>query len=90
MERFNLKKLNEVEGKEQFRVEVSNRFASLEDLNAEVEINSAWETIRENIKISTGALSNGAQLQSWLVSVCVQSLDIETKHWILNELNIFL
>jgi hypothetical protein len=52
MERFNLKKLNEVEGKEQFRAEVSNRFAVLEDLNAEEEINSAWETIRENIKIS--------------------------------------
>jgi hypothetical protein len=52
MERFNLKKLNEVQGKEQFCVEVSNRFAALEDLDAEVEINSAWETIRENIKIS--------------------------------------
>jgi hypothetical protein len=38
-----------VEGKEQDRVEVSNRFAALEDLNAEVEINSAWEMIRENI-----------------------------------------
>jgi hypothetical protein len=52
MERFSLKKLNEVEGKEQFRVEVSNRFAALEDLVAEVEINFAWEIIRENIKIS--------------------------------------
>jgi hypothetical protein len=51
MERFNLKKLNDVEGKEQFRV-VSNRFAALEDLDTVVEINSAWETIRENIKIS--------------------------------------
>jgi hypothetical protein len=28
-ESFNLKKLNDVEGKEQFRVEVSNRFAAL-------------------------------------------------------------
>jgi hypothetical protein len=37
---------------EQFRVEVSNRFAALEDLDAEVDINSAWETVRENIKIS--------------------------------------
>jgi hypothetical protein len=36
MERFNLKKLNEVEGKEKYRVEVSNRFAALEDLDAEV------------------------------------------------------
>jgi hypothetical protein len=52
MERFNLKKLNDVEGKEKFRVEVSNRFAALEDLDTEVEINSAWETIRENMKIS--------------------------------------
>jgi hypothetical protein len=48
--RFNLKKLNEVEGKKQYYVEVSNRFAALEDLDAEVEIKSAWETIRENIK----------------------------------------
>jgi hypothetical protein len=50
MEGFNLKKLNEVEGKEQFCAEVSNRFAALEELDAEVEINSAWETIRENKK----------------------------------------
>jgi hypothetical protein len=41
-----------VEGKEQFRVEISNIFAALEDLDAEVEINCAWETIRENITIS--------------------------------------
>jgi hypothetical protein len=40
--------LNDVECKEQFRVEVSSRFAALEDLDAEMEINSAWETIREN------------------------------------------
>jgi hypothetical protein len=52
MERFILKKLNEVEGKEQYRVEVSNRFAALKDLDAEVEISSAWEMVRENIKIS--------------------------------------
>jgi hypothetical protein len=52
MERFNLKKLNEVEVKEQFCVEVSNRFAALEDLDAGVGCNSAWEAIRENTKIS--------------------------------------
>jgi hypothetical protein len=52
MERFNLKKLNEGEGKEQYRFEVSNEFAALEGLDAEVEINSAWEMIRENTKIS--------------------------------------
>jgi hypothetical protein len=45
VERFNLKKFNDVEGKEQFRVEVSNRFAALEDLDAEVEINNANESL---------------------------------------------
>jgi hypothetical protein len=50
MEKFNLKKLNDVESKEQFRDEVSNKFAALEDLDTEVEINSARETIIENIK----------------------------------------
>jgi hypothetical protein len=44
-------KLKEVEGKEQYRVEFSNRFAALEDMDVE-DINSVWETIRENIKIS--------------------------------------
>jgi hypothetical protein len=45
MEKFSLKKLNEVVGKEKYRVEVSSKFAALEDLDAEVEINSALEII---------------------------------------------
>jgi uncharacterized metal-binding protein YceD (DUF177 family) len=39
MERFNLKKLKEVEGKEQYHVEISNRFAALENLYDDVDIN---------------------------------------------------
>jgi hypothetical protein len=39
-------------GKEQCRVEVSNRLATLEDLDEEVEINSVWEITRETINIS--------------------------------------
>jgi hypothetical protein len=42
MEMFNLKKLNGVESKGQYHVEASYGFAALRDLNAEVEINSAW------------------------------------------------
>jgi hypothetical protein len=53
MDRFNLKKLNKIEGKEKYCVEISNRFAALENLDAEVEINTIWETIRENVNIST-------------------------------------
>jgi hypothetical protein len=33
MERFSLKKLNEVEDKEKYHVEVSNKFAAFEDLD---------------------------------------------------------
>jgi hypothetical protein len=52
MERFNHKKLNEIQGKDKYRVEVSNRFSALEGLDTEVEINTLWETIRKNIKMS--------------------------------------
>jgi hypothetical protein len=45
MGRFNLRKLNEVEGKEQYRVEISNRFAALGNLGTEVDINRAWEAV---------------------------------------------
>jgi hypothetical protein len=45
MERFNLKKLNEVEGKGQYWVEISSRFTAFENMNTEVDINRAWESI---------------------------------------------
>jgi endonuclease/exonuclease/phosphatase family metal-dependent hydrolase len=41
MERFNLKKLDEIEGKGQHRVEISNTFAALENLNDDMYINRA-------------------------------------------------
>jgi hypothetical protein len=44
--------LNKIEGKEKYPVEVSNGLEALEDLIAEVEINSAWERIGKNTKIS--------------------------------------
>jgi hypothetical protein len=46
MERFNLKKLSEIEGKEQYRVEISNRFVALENLDTEVDVNKAWEEMK--------------------------------------------
>jgi hypothetical protein len=46
MESFNLKKLNRVMDKEKYCIE--DRFTALEYLDTEIEINSAWQTIREN------------------------------------------
>jgi hypothetical protein len=75
MERFNLEKLDKVEGKEKYRIEVSNRFAALEDLDAEVEINSAWETIRENIKMSAKESLGYFELRWWFNEGCSKLLD---------------
>jgi hypothetical protein len=47
VEMFNLKKLNELEDEQQYRVEISTRFAALENVDIEVHINRTWETIRE-------------------------------------------
>jgi hypothetical protein len=47
--------LNDVQNKKKHHTDVSNRFTALQDLDAEVESNSAWETIKENIKISAKA-----------------------------------
>jgi hypothetical protein len=52
MERFNLNKLNEIEGKEEYSAEISNRYAALENKDIEVDFKRAWKTIREDIKIS--------------------------------------
>jgi hypothetical protein len=38
--------LNEIGGKEKYHVEVSNKFAALENLDTNVKIKSAWETTR--------------------------------------------
>jgi uncharacterized FlaG/YvyC family protein len=57
MERLNFKKLNEVKGKEQYRVEISNRFTALENLDTGEDINRTWEIVRENIEFSLKSAS---------------------------------
>jgi hypothetical protein len=52
MERFNLTKSNEVEVKGQCRVTVTDKFAAVENLEGNGDINGAWGTVRENINIS--------------------------------------
>jgi hypothetical protein len=50
LERFDLRKLDDVEVKEKYQVEISNRF--VQNLDESLDINNAWEGIRENIKTS--------------------------------------
>jgi len=51
-ERFNLRKLNELEVKKKYQIEITNRFAALEKLNVDEDVNRAWENIKENIETS--------------------------------------
>ena len=51
-DRFNLRKLTELEVKKKYQIEITNRFAAFENLNVDEDINRAWENIKENIKSS--------------------------------------
>jgi len=51
VERFNLKKPNEMEVRTQYQIKMSNGIAALKNFDIE-DINRAWENIKENIKIS--------------------------------------
>jgi len=52
VERFNLRKLSELEDGKGYQIKISNRFASLGNINDSKDINRAWENIKENIKSS--------------------------------------
>jgi hypothetical protein len=51
-ERFKLRKLNELEVKEKYQIETTSRFAALENLNVDKDVNRTWENIKDNIKTS--------------------------------------
>jgi hypothetical protein len=51
-ERFNLRKFNELEVRKQYQIEITTRFAALENVSDYENINRAWESINENIKTS--------------------------------------
>ena len=49
-QRFNLGKLHDLEVRKQYQIDITNRFAALENLNEDV--NRTWENIKGNIKTS--------------------------------------
>jgi len=51
-QRFNLRKLNEPEVREQYQIEITNMFAALENLNDDRDVNRTWENNKENIQTS--------------------------------------
>ena len=48
-QRFNLRKLNEPEVREQYQIEKTKRFAALENMNDDEDVNRTWENIKTNL-----------------------------------------
>jgi len=75
---FNLRKLNEPEVREQYQIEITNRFATLENLNDDEDVNRTWENVKENVqtsaKLSLG-LHELKQNKTWFHEDCLGSLD---------------
>jgi hypothetical protein len=78
MERFNVKKLNEGDVKEQHQVTIRNKSSALGNLEYSGDINRIWDNIRENIKLSAQERlgyceSNHRKL--WFDEECLQLAD---------------
>ena len=73
-----MRKLNEPEVREQYQIEITNRFAALENLKDGEDINGTWESIKMNIqslaKESLG-LHEFNQNKPWFYEECLGFLD---------------
>jgi len=87
-QRFNLRKLNEPEVREQYQIEITNRFAALENLNDDEDVNRNWESIKENIQTSAKeslGLHELKQNKPWFDEECLDFLEQRkqaTMQWI--------
>ena len=78
MERFNLRKLNELHVRKQYQIKISNRTAALKNLSESEDINRAWKNIKENIKTSAKeclGLYTMKQNTPWFDEECLYFLD---------------
>jgi len=77
-ERCNLRKLNELEVRKQYQIEITNRFAALENLNDVKDINRAWENIKECTRTLAKerlGLHKLKQHKPWFDEECLHFLD---------------
>ena len=77
-ERFNLRKLNELKVRKQHQNEITNRFAALQNLSDDADINRVWENIKVNVKTSAKeslGLQDLKQHKPWFDEECLGFLD---------------
>ena len=73
-----MRKLNEPEVREQYQIEITNRFAALENSDNDKDINRTWENIKENIQTSAKeslGLDQFKQNKPWFDDECLGFLD---------------
>ena len=73
-ERFNVRKLNELEVRKQYQVETANWFAALENISDDEDINRDWENIEENLKTPAKenlVLQELKQHKAWFGEECL-------------------
>ena len=76
--RFNFRKLNEPEVKEQNQAEIKKRFAALENSDDDENVNRNWENIKENIRNSAKeslGLDEFQENKPWFYEECLGFLD---------------
>ena len=75
-QRFNLSKLNDLEVRKQYQIDITNRFAALENLNQDKDVNRTWENIKEYIKTSAKeSVHEWKQHKPWFDEECLGILD---------------
>jgi hypothetical protein len=73
MERYNAKRLNNVEVKEQYQIKTSNRFAALKHLNNNTDINRACTSAKDSLGYEL------TQYKPWFHEECSKLLDRKKK-----------
>jgi len=76
--RFNLSKLNELEVRKQYQVEITSRVAALENFNEDEDVNRVWGNINHYIQISAKlrlGMHVCKQHKTWFDEECLGFLD---------------
>ena len=76
--RFNPSKLNELEVRKQYQIEIANRFAALEKLNEDEDVNRFWGNIKHTIQTSAKeslGMHEWKQHKPWFDEECLGFLD---------------
>jgi len=87
-ERFNLRKLNELEVSKQYQTEITNGLAASDNISGDEDINRPWENIKKKIKTSAKeslGLQELKQHKPWFDEECLDFSDqrMQTKmQWI--------